>query len=593
MIGHVAYLVLAHAAGATRTPENALVVLNVLPATRSPLALTAVLSRGFNEFQPRLAVKYGHALALLPHYPPHILYANLDETMMTAAKLGDLPALQPLWKLAGPDMCGQPLWVHTDKDRILDLAINAGHVHVMEWLNQVTKATDLDLGWQHVKWEKPAENGQYHMLQRGHLPALTPFIAIASTEHGDTLYISDWLVDQPDKPVAVVAIKRARNYFMILHYASVSTLDWWWTHIAQGTELPSPPLFAQIVESCCHKKDPAYLDWWWTRFLQHRTPKHTFGLPGLHAHSSGTHWDPSMANTFELAPDWHDLELPEMDSFTCCSLATETLQWWIEKCSLLGRKLVVPLRYVRNCNLKHLKCILALCDELETEASKADIETLLEKARLRSAQRPPQISWWRFTDSDMEDLKAQYEKELPQDQLKRRQKVCNNAILFNISTVQNWLHSRLELLSDLVIKPPDELTPLLFTLEFIAAIAPDFDMEELSVWPPTNQTLVQWQCARDGTTVESMLPLAPEEWDTVFYAHTNTIPEWWLQLHLAGGHPIVFMHVDASEMGINMSSSCEVYSWLQDVIARKIPILMQSEADPSVLEPFVLSTFFD
>ncbi|KAI9220555.1 hypothetical protein BC828DRAFT_415575 [Blastocladiella britannica] len=52
MINHVAYLVLAHAAGTTLSPEDALAVLNVLPAARAPSVLPAVLSRGLKDFSP-------------------------------------------------------------------------------------------------------------------------------------------------------------------------------------------------------------------------------------------------------------------------------------------------------------------------------------------------------------------------------------------------------------------------------------------------------------------------------------------------------------------------------------------------------------
>ncbi|KAI9218275.1 hypothetical protein BC828DRAFT_389094, partial [Blastocladiella britannica] len=60
MIGHIAYLVLARAAGATRTPEEAIAILNVLSEYRAPAVLDAALSRGFNEISPALAVKHGH-----------------------------------------------------------------------------------------------------------------------------------------------------------------------------------------------------------------------------------------------------------------------------------------------------------------------------------------------------------------------------------------------------------------------------------------------------------------------------------------------------------------------------------------------------
>ncbi|KAI9222480.1 hypothetical protein BC828DRAFT_396709 [Blastocladiella britannica] len=101
MIDHIVYLVLAHAAGAIRAPEEALLVLNVLPKDRAPSVLAAVLSRDFKEFSPARAIKHGLGLVLLPHYPENILISGLHEILVAAAESGDLPTLQLLWQLAG------------------------------------------------------------------------------------------------------------------------------------------------------------------------------------------------------------------------------------------------------------------------------------------------------------------------------------------------------------------------------------------------------------------------------------------------------------------------------------------------------------
>ncbi|KAI9221751.1 hypothetical protein BC828DRAFT_414592 [Blastocladiella britannica] len=110
MIDDVAYLVLAHAAGATRSPEEAIHVLNVLPTYRAPSVLAAALSRGFHEFCPSRAIKHGLGLALLPHYPFYMLFDNLSDTLEAAGARGDLPTIELLWKLAGPSTPGRQVW---------------------------------------------------------------------------------------------------------------------------------------------------------------------------------------------------------------------------------------------------------------------------------------------------------------------------------------------------------------------------------------------------------------------------------------------------------------------------------------------------
>ncbi|KAI9216585.1 hypothetical protein BC828DRAFT_400934 [Blastocladiella britannica] len=105
----------------------------------------------------------------------------------------------------------------------------------------------------------------------------------------------------------------------------------------------------------------------------------------------------------------------------------------------------------------------------------------------------------------------------------------------------NWLLSRPDLASEFVLEP-GQFFPSPHTLEFLAEIVPDFDMETVVKDSLMSLSLVHWYCARNGTSVESLLPLTPDEWETVFYGETNAVPEWWLQLHLAGGHPIFFEH---------------------------------------------------
>ncbi|KAI9222442.1 hypothetical protein BC828DRAFT_404007 [Blastocladiella britannica] len=145
IIDHVAYLVLERAAGATLTPDDALAVLNVLPATRAPSVLLAVLSRGFKELCPTLAIEHGHDLAVLPNYPSYILFDGRAETLVAAATHGDLPTVQLLWKLTGPTTPGRHVWLANDG--FISAEMEHGHTSTLEWLAKTAPTAVDALEW--------------------------------------------------------------------------------------------------------------------------------------------------------------------------------------------------------------------------------------------------------------------------------------------------------------------------------------------------------------------------------------------------------------------------------------------------------------
>ncbi|KAI9217541.1 hypothetical protein BC828DRAFT_390920 [Blastocladiella britannica] len=551
MIDHVSCVVLAHAAGASRTPEDALAVLNVLPASRSsPLELAAALSRGFKELRPALAIKHGHALTLLPRYPRHILFSSLNATLSAAASRGDLPTLRLLWKLAGPDTCGRPLWIQIRDHRVVDLVIGSGKLDALDWLDQVTTAANLDLYWDKADWEKPAAKGYYHVLQwgleRGRLPALTVSIVLASTaERGEIFLLDAWFATRLDKPGTVNAINYSRKSHLFFKDAPISSLEWWWTHIARGTELPDPGPFCAIIDDCFCKEDTELLEWWWPRFLEHRTPKHLFGSWELvdgrgwnfsvataewlwqHSHFSGTHWSRS-TRAFDFDADWHNIGLPFLQEFDFPTM--DLMRWWTNKSVYLGQNIVVQSAAAWACmragRVDSLDCILHFYDVLDVECTRDEIKALIKLAR----GRPKLDAQPRFDEDE------------------------------------------------------DEWTPHMLD----SATEHDLDLKIVNGRELTNMGKVHSACARQGISVESLLPLTPIQWGLIIlHAKTSVIPEWWLQLHLAGGHAIKFPVTES--IGTSFISHFSTPYWLKDVHERKLPVLVRSYDNYELFVPFVFS----
>ncbi|KAI9224689.1 hypothetical protein BC828DRAFT_372829 [Blastocladiella britannica] len=86
--------------------------------------------------------------------------------------------------------------------------------------------------------------------EHGCLKALTLSIALESAKCRDLLLLKGWILDQPGLALAITELKDAENYPKFIGHASVSSLEWWWAHVAHGTELPEPPMFAQVVNEC-------------------------------------------------------------------------------------------------------------------------------------------------------------------------------------------------------------------------------------------------------------------------------------------------------------------------------------------------------
>ncbi|KAI9221386.1 hypothetical protein BC828DRAFT_381080 [Blastocladiella britannica] len=386
MIYDAAILILERAASATRSPTDALAILNVLPRSSDHEVLAAVLSRGFPEFHPKLAVKQGHP-HLLRYFPRRVLFAALEQTVGMTAKLGDLTALMALWELAGPGTIGRAVWKVASQDKfgntsLLGALMTHGHPDVLDWLANTASNTNLGLAWDDSSiWEQAATHAHFHVLQwdleRGYLGQLTPGLALMSATKGDTTLLEHWIATQFDPIGAMDELQSAPDYSKFLETAAIPALDWWWIHIAKQSDLPEPSTFSDIVESALCG-DMVTIEWWWTRYLHHRTPEHTFvvlatleyagweltavGTEWLwqHSHSSGTHWGATVhKHAFGFAPDWHDIDpsrfLEPMDGNVS---ALMLMRWWLEKWAYIDCIVWVSTifvnNYVRNGNVEEL-----------------------------------------------------------------------------------------------------------------------------------------------------------------------------------------------------------------------------------------------
>ncbi|KAI9217229.1 hypothetical protein BC828DRAFT_391738, partial [Blastocladiella britannica] len=573
MTDHIIILVLACAAGATRTPDDALVVLNVLPAARSPLTLAAVLSRGFYEYQPSSAAKHGHALALLSHYPSYILFDDLSTTLAAAGARGDLPTIELLWQLTEKITPSRRCWFKGND--LVTKAILHGHVLVLDWMMHASRSVDIQIKWPRVAWEKAAKAGLTNVIHwaidRGLIESLSFSSALLSTQSSDTSLVLWWISQQPSKEAAMAALKF--DQFTLTKASSeglVNVLDCWWTY--SGSELPDPTSFAHIIDGTLSSISHAVVEWWWTRFLEHRTPEHKFGTTrqiGQFQHVVNLVWYWRHYKTSPKLFPHASENNPHGLIFTIGSKTTLSIvQWAVETCAELdnGQKLTLAKEAIHQCIFSErvdvLELLLGSVSVLEIEWPVDFVASAVSRGQFKVLEwwdrnrllLPPQdltraLNLFHAAGKDCVQVLAWWHARgfpVPENHWQR---VCDMSIFCNARRVQLWFLDH----PDLIASDTDEgqqafavssmkslclATP--FTLDFFDTIVPNPDFSvPIAEYANTNQTTLFWRCIRANVTVASLLPLNQRVFGALFrvpwYA---AMLEWWVQAHIDVGVPV-------------------------------------------------------
>ncbi|KAI9217245.1 hypothetical protein BC828DRAFT_408689 [Blastocladiella britannica] len=492
---------------------------------------------------------------------------------------------------------------------VLAAALSRGFV-------SAAQSADLPLSWRRTRWDTCAANGHVQTLlwglERGYLKRLTARLALLSARTGNLTLVARWLSSQKSPTAAINALKHDMAYPQFLQCRSVATLDWWWIHVANESELPWSFALDEIVGNALCGTD-TILEWWWARFLAHRAPGRQFGSLELiesrgwefspqgaewlwqHAHRSGTHWDGSL-NAFGFAPDWHDVALSRLP--WSIKVNVVVLRWWIDKwTTVLEMNDTITPALIGECvsvgDLRTLDAILCARDSIQVDWGDGLVIRALNHGRLdvltwweaHHDQLPPQnldcdLALWHSAHWDTADvLEWCYTRFSSAISKENWQTACEFAILHNAQNVQQWLLAHPDLLGDVTIT--DTFSPTLHTLDFLTAVGPTLDP-----LPLTDATLAIWQCLRSGTSIASHLPLSPEQWASVLDGEDLMVYEWWLRAHLAADLVPMFPDVETIQTIMESGSDEDIRIWLDNVmIARKIPLLMQSKEDPDALVP--------
>ncbi|KAI9218441.1 hypothetical protein BC828DRAFT_388617 [Blastocladiella britannica] len=194
------------------------------------------------------------------------------------------------------------------------------------------------------------------------------------------------------------------------------------------------------------------------------------------------------------------------------------------------------------------------------------------------------IAWWWHAHMEVSSLTWQH--------------VCIGALEHNSRRVQRWLLDHPSLVAfesgenhswfvERCISALGTATPL--TLAFFRGFFPDLDA---SAWLPLPKasygsiTAIHWFCTRARVAVASLLPLKPDIYVELLQQGRLVMLEWWLQAHLAAGHP--FLLPPAAELARIFRSQRASHWWVHDVGGtRKIAVFVESDSGMVQYQPEV------
>ncbi|KAI9220680.1 hypothetical protein BC828DRAFT_398010 [Blastocladiella britannica] len=496
-----------------------------------------------------------------------------------------MPTIKLLWKLAGPASPCRMAWHEEHPNCFIDQAIKDGHAEVVEWIAHKAQTKGIAIKWTSRPWTHAAKAGHTRLI--------------------------NWAIAQALNDVGVLVDATGEG--------SSVALDWWWTN--SGSNLPGPAAFTKIANKALISRSLAVVEWWWTRFLEHRTPEHKFGSKVLEICNFSSvdildwcwkhqHENPEYFAGQEIYP--HGLVF-KMSYWTRFSI----LKWGIEKCAVLdGQKLALTKSFIISCArggyIDWLDLILCSTDVLVVDwssdfACKAVLFGQLEA-----------LNWWEHNESRLppQSMASSIESlyfsicmdavdvlgwwharrvSVPKDFW---QEVCRRAIYSDSWRVQLWMRDHLDLLAlesdedrrifmDKCVSAMDnQLAP--HSLDFLGALFP-----ELVIGSPLPEhayrcmMMLYWFCACTHITITSLLPLDPQKVCILLRSHSLVMFEWWLQAHLAAGHPLV---LPASELTKKSFKVSQLAHWLvYDVtVTRKLSVFVASgdEIKPYTAPPF-------
>ncbi|KAI9215761.1 hypothetical protein BC828DRAFT_410197 [Blastocladiella britannica] len=169
-------------------------------------------------------------------------------------------------------------------------------------------------------WDQAAEAGHTAVLNwalaHGHPFQLLPHQALLSARHADPSVVEWWIATQPSRETAMAALSSTDALCSATSQGAINSLDWWWE--ITGSSLPSPADMKEIGNAALYSDSPeVVVEWWWMRFLEHRTPDHTFGgVPKLNEFQNLDNLDCSRdTGHFAMASgEMHRAQGPEIET---------------------------------------------------------------------------------------------------------------------------------------------------------------------------------------------------------------------------------------------------------------------------------------
>ncbi|KAI9220183.1 hypothetical protein BC828DRAFT_406043 [Blastocladiella britannica] len=274
MIRDVANHVFAYAAANAPDRDAALAILHVLPGAGYGVT-DAVLSLGFPEFLPALAVKHGHA-HLVSRYPRSLLTDCFSDVFGAAAARSDFTTLNWLYLHFGPTSLCHAEW---SPSLLLTRVTAGGRNDVLDWyhaLSGVPKLRHSDIELMAYSIVTGEHMSVLAWLNEHQCRFLNINIITEACQYGK-LAVLQWVWSQPTAPSIADPADLYHAQERALRCATdeghVSVLEWMDQHFGPGmVDSMQSQDIESLIDGAFGSGHAAAVEWWWNRWQRH--PNH-------------------------------------------------------------------------------------------------------------------------------------------------------------------------------------------------------------------------------------------------------------------------------------------------------------------------------
>ncbi|KAI9220730.1 hypothetical protein BC828DRAFT_405554 [Blastocladiella britannica] len=278
----LAYAVVLH----VQDHRQATTFLNAVPHAHARVeTLTAVLAQCLPEYLPPKAIRHGYHGLLLPYYPPSVIALTAEWCVRHAANQGLIDVLDCIWTA-----CAKHNVTATIFPTVVSRVLEAGHQHVLDWLDAKLVDLDPDLRGGVLAQTRRRTTA----IQSGHLSSLNwlerrpecpgdfllPVHRVEEALLAGQLDLALHLLraNQPDLESELLTSDRFTPLLTrVTHSRHRHVLEWWWSKCRRSDRTDPIDIAASVATAALSSGDMSMIEWWWQTYLSLRKDSNSNG----------------------------------------------------------------------------------------------------------------------------------------------------------------------------------------------------------------------------------------------------------------------------------------------------------------------------